>query len=259
MSTEAKKYRPWPKKANPTPEGGFRRVLDKDKIKQLYLDQENFSWDGFCSAYNFKPTPYKIRQEFNFKNWQTEWLFKRMGDQDEAALATAITTRAEVLKKRAEHPTKWLQIVEQQKRLYQAIFVMNNNALAHDLNNAEGIAKRTVKAKSNFGPMAFSMLNQGLKTLMEIERNALLITPKNQEEVLATPEKEFKDHTIEVTLEEPTVHIMGFGKEVPENVLTETLAKWYDQAALPAPEPKKPDAVLPPEDPLDEEDEEDEL
>lgn len=251
-----KKYRPWPRKVGPSADGRSVRVLDKEKVKQLYLDQESFAWEGFCAHYNFKPVPYKTRHEFNFKSWQTEWLFRRMGDQDESALATAILTRAEVLKKRAEHPSKWLKIVEQQRKLYEVLYVMNHNAIAHDLQNAEAIRTKKVKSRSNFGPMAFTMMNQGLKTLMDIERNALLITPKNQEEVLSTPEQQYRDHETEVAIEEPVIHIMGFGKEVPEAVLTETLAQWYDQAALPPPAPSKEPEILPPEDPLaDDEDE----
>lgn len=220
------KYRPWPKKRD-----GHHSVLDKDKIKQIYLSHPNPDWGDFCKAHNFNPaTP----RDLNANAWRREWLESQIKTQDENVMNKAVQMRTDILLHRLRYITDWGQHAEALKMIQMQAARSALEAYQFNQQFAQEILTGKVKAKRVPTAMDLSMLSKAALNIQELERNALLIPHENSaEKVLPIPEMKPEEQMDDALLEEQRNEpypILGT-VNLKKGEMTEVLAKWFDHAS----------------------------
>lgn len=225
VKPEKKRFRPWPKRHD-----GGRWVVDKERIKALYIEGKVYEWGAFCQTHNFNPAK-ATKAVLRFGAWQAEWLNLWTKVDDDALIPQAVKVRREVLTARLRLPGKWGEQAEQLQQMLN--FILRNEGLAikHDLENETKIKAGEVQAKSKITAFEVARLAHAQKVIMELERAALLL-PSDDTYEKVVPIRQ-QDAT-EVEEDKEDERLAAMGVQVPgvdPKDLAQLMAKFIDQAA----------------------------
>lgn len=244
------KYRPWPKRFE-----GVRKVIDKDRIKELYLEGKVYEWAAFCQSHNFSPVK-EYRNTFRFTAWQAEWINKWSQEHDDALVPAAIEVRRQILKARLELPKRWGDQAEAIRSLFAFALRREQLDAQHDNDNEEAIRKGTIKPKSKITPKDIATLAQTALLMNQLDRDALLlpaqeiydkVIPIKQQDATESDESREDARLAALDIEIPGV-VVGSQED-----LAILMAKYIDQAAVTNAIEDQSQETLPPADnaPLD--------
>jgi hypothetical protein len=198
----ARRFRPLPKTLAGT--------IDKEKVKEQYLDGADYVWSDFCKKYNYNPD---LRREFPISSLHREWILKKSELQAELFTAGALELQSIILQQRVEV----LKVqAETNRRL--------RGQLSRTLATAE-------ISKTPLSPRELVMLVNAQKGIQSCEFEALLMTAQSSKEPLELNSSHIQsneDHEGERLRSIPTVLMSGEG--LTADKMNEILEKWIDQS-----------------------------
>lgn len=226
MDAPKKSFRPWPKRHD-----GVRRVVDKDKMRLLYMNSGHFSWVDFCKEYGFDPSAKK-KQTFPVKSWINEKLQGQIEVREEQAITPALEVKSYILNERLKFPRLWN---EEADRTLSLVKAYERNAILNaqwDIQNSEEIKLNPTKKRFNLKPSDLAFLATAKKTLQDIHRGSLLVPAVDAYKAIVP----IKDMDPEVSqgeaegerLREIGIKVLGCGA-LDHNTMTQMCAQWIDQ------------------------------
>lgn len=231
------KFKPWPFK---TEKGNGKRAVDREKLREQYINNPHHDWYAFCRMYGYNDSP-KLSRHFPIRRWRDDWIDNQIGVQDEEAKVRAIAVRADVIYRRLDFVTSWGHQAGKFRELLE--FAINRHQLLANLEHkliveAGGDAKKTKEVLdmeiTECGSIELNRLLDAAGKLQIIEMRSLLLNTKDSEQMQAAilpPEK--KTEGTDQTPEELPVQIMGEGGTLSPAVkitdIERIMSGWYDQ------------------------------
>lgn len=223
------KYKPWP-----MVEGPGRKRVDRDRLKEEYLQNPFYSWLDFCAQAGYNGPGSNNNATFPLRKWKQEWVNRQVEVQNESILPQAISVRAAVIKDRLNFCQQWGDTTKNLKNVLDAALRFHAIDAQHDLKLiSEGILdadRMRFKAKGT----ELNAIVHAYRNLQQIQMTSLLVPGTEQQEtMIPVREKPLEEQDAENDGEElrnMPVQIMGH-ENVPAEKLTEIMAKWYDQLA----------------------------
>lgn len=200
--------------------------LDREKIRDLYLNGNNYSWISFCKAHNWEPKRARDAvfkdNHGEFQGWKLEWQKTQLNIHDEEVLPEALATTKFVALRRIQFVTEWNNRTKYLKTFFDATIDRHMKQLREDHENA--------LVKTGAIPPSFKLDMEELNVmagvalrLQELEQRSLLVVanPKKIEQL----QKEVEDQAEDIP--EIEVHQIGKSMTGPETVAL--MASYFDQ------------------------------
>lgn len=236
MEYQKGKYNPLPKLPR---EKGVRKnpEIDREKIRDMYVNGKDYKWADFVSAHNFHPRCKdniwrKNSSELN--EWKLEWQRQQLKDHDEDLTPQIFATQKAVTLARINFVGDWIKRTKYLKAMYDAVLAGKSQDLREDLANP--------LVQSGALPRKFKMEFDELNTLagaamriQELEQRAMLI--------VMPPEKMLElEKQIEEENDMPEIEVAEIGAIMSGEESVARLASYFDQfekkIELPPPEIK---------------------
>lgn len=223
------KYKPWP-----MVDGPGRKRVDRDKLKEEYLQNPFYSWLDFCAAAGYNGPGSNNNATFPLRKWKQEWVNRQVEVQNEAILPQAISVRAAVIKDRLNFCQQWGDTTKNLRNVLDAALRFHAIDAQHDLRLiSEGVLdadRMRFKAKGT----ELNAIVHAYRNLQQIQLTSLLVPGTQQQEsmipVREKPVEELDAEQEGEDLRNMPINIMGH-EGVPAEKMTEIMAKWYDQLA----------------------------
>lgn len=237
-----KSFRPWPKKID----GFNREVLDREKIKEQYLSGPIYDFKEWCELWHYDYIGVRKNSQLPIRSWKEQWIKQRAEDQDDATIRQAIELRPKLLERSLEYIKQSGWTADTLRSVFNYHLSLIAADIRHDQENAEAIARGTVKAKYDRNDQAMQLLANAGEKVDKLMRSSLLLpNEKLREAVMNLPEIKQEERSAEAEGEElrsmPT-QVIGFeGLSTAE--MLKAMAGYYDQLQVPAPEPTQSAAL----------------
>lgn len=217
-------HRPFPKCFD-----GVRELIDKELVKEQYMQSKHFTWDDFCKEFEYDR---KNRAYFPFRSWRELKLQLEVELTDESLVQQQATVREKILKGRLEFPDKWSEESENTLQLVRAVesrLVMDHN---WDMEHKKDITENPKLARFKPRIHEISALAHTKYTLMKLHQASLLMEGKDIYKAVI-PIKDPDPEATQAFTEGERLRGMGYrligGGAVDHQSLTHLYKTWFDQ------------------------------
>lgn len=132
--------------------------IDKEAVKNLYLNGPYYSWQDFAENENFNSD---LRASFPFSSWQKEWLEKAILKQNERITPSNLLLREEIQRAR-------LQAIEGHQKINTDLRKLLAKAVENEIERSQPIK-----------PKDLLILTTAAKNLLKSEYDSLFMSMQN--------------------------------------------------------------------------------
>lgn len=186
------KFTPFPRKPRERGRGTKResrgvRPIDLEKIKELYLDGTDYTWDGFCKKHNFSPQGLRnLWRDGDTKDgpcdghslwndWKVEWQRKQLQIADDELTPDILQVTRSITEQRIRFVRDWGKRAQFMKTLFDAMLNKHGEDLKHDIANELAIRAGTAERKFKLDATEMSVFAGTSIRLQELEMKSLLV------------------------------------------------------------------------------------
>lgn len=217
--------------------------IDRDRLRDLYLEAPTFSFKEFCKLNNFR-WDHKVSSEFPTKQWQREKIQLQIEQQDDEVIADGMDSRKRILGLRVRHIDSWSMAAPAFSEVVQYKIKLLHDDVRHDKKLKE---ERELQIKSGsadpkdllplqlrfqMSAQECAMIANSVSTMIDAERRTLLVpTHAVAKDLLQIPEITETERSD--SADEERINNMKWQQMNPNGLsnddLSHIMTSWFDQ------------------------------
>lgn len=237
----------------PKLKGTKHPTIDREKLRQLYMDGPDPDFKAFCQLHNWN---YELAKNIApLAKWRLEWIEHKVAEQNAQAIPKAVVLRDFVLRKRLETVQEDVEMADAMANVHRGLMavytkivqanvraVQENPDIVKGLGLAEvrtSLKAGEVQVKKPYRPSIsipeWKMMTEAYAKIQEIRHRALFISQSKdqiEERMRLLKEQAIVDaeNADQLSFVDREIEIKSLG-EVKPAMLEEAICKWFDQAS----------------------------